>query len=231
MEIKWNQERIVAESLKGLAATGVLLCASPWLIDSLYGNYIVGFGILFLFAAWILANFNRKQDYIALRRWQTQQKAMIAMSLCMLVGAALLIFYESKRPKYDVAAVRGLNYKVPPQLSKRQLKELGAECNTYGNTVCSQAVFAKIVKIDPADFIALANLSMAQTHLGFHKQAIQNFETAIEHGIKDYDVYKSYGDALLASGMKLEAMLAYEISLFKNPRQEALRQKLEDLRN
>lgn len=116
-------------------------------------------------------------------------------------------------PKYEVAVVTEELYRVPPQLSRKQLLSLGAECNTYGNTLCSQAVFAKIVKLDPRDFKSLANLAMAQSHLGNHNQAIANAKTALKNGFESYDLYKFYGHSLWALGNKEDAKIAYKESL------------------
>ncbi len=132
-------------------------------------------------------------------------------------------------PKYRIARVEKTLYNVPPQLSQKQLRELGRECNTYGNTHCSHEVFAKIVRLDPRDYTALANLAMAQSHLGYHKFAIENFERALSQGVKAYDVYRFYGLSLLKSNQKEKAIDAFKTSLQLRPNQELLIKKLKSL--
>ncbi len=227
MQFKWDQFKLSLASV--VALLGIVVGGSPWLTGSLYRNYFVGGGLSLLFISWILANFQKKNELISQGRWKQQTKAMLAMGLCWVMGSALLIYYEQQMPKYEIALVDKELYRVPPQLSKKQLKELGAECNTYGNTLCSQAVFARIVQLDPRDYLSLANLAMAQSHLGFHQQAIHNFERAIKSGVKRYDVFKFYGHSLLALGDKSKAKLAYKASLSKNPNQKSLAEKIEKL--
>lgn len=212
-----------------LAAIGLGFLISPWLMKSLYSNILVAIGLGLLFLAWLVANLLQKQKLKNENRWQDQKKVMLAMSLCVSLGMIMLAYYEWQMPKYKVAITNKELYRVPPQLNKKELRVLGADCNTYGNTLCSHDVFAKIVKIDSRDYFALANLAMAQSHLGFHKFAVINFQRAIAHGIKGYDVYKFYGHSLLATQQPQKAIQAYQLSLEKNPRQESLRQKIQEL--
>ena len=212
-----------------LALLGILFLASPVVLSSLYQNYIMSFGVLLLFTAWIKANFENQQSLIQQNRWENQKKAMFAMTACIVLGLTMLVYYEIQMPKYKVAITNKELYKVPPQLSKKQLIKLGSECNTYGNTLCSHAVFAKIVQIDPRNFIALGNLAMAQSHLGFHEYAIKNFRTAIKNGAKTYDIFKFYGHSLKALKMQGQAIQAYKASLRLNPNQSYLEKRLGEM--
>ena len=212
-----------------LAILGILVLASPVVVSSLYQNYIIASGILLLFIAWVRANFENQQNLIHQNRWETQKKAMLAMTACIGLALTMLVYYEIQMPKYKVAITNKELYKVPPQLSKKQLIKLGSECNTYGNTLCSHAVFAKIVKLDPRNYIALGNLAMAQSHLGFHEYAIENFSTAIKNGARTYDIFKFYGNSLKALDMKEQAVQAYKASLRLNPNQDYLKKRIENL--
>ena len=212
-----------------ISLAGLFLLFSPFYLESLYANYYVAAGTLLLFSSWIVASFINKKRLLAEKRWQQQTKAMIAMSLCLTLGLGMLLFYESQMPKYNVAKINKELYRVPPQLNKKELWALGAECNFEGNTLCSHDVFARIVKKDPRSFKALANLAIAQSHLGFHQFAIKNFQTAISHGAKNFDAYLFLGNSFLALNNKNEALKAYKTSLRKNPNQSQLRKKLSKL--
>ncbi len=229
MDRKGIKDRLRKSAPGIFALAGIVLGSSPWLTGSLYRNSFVGAGIALLFLSWIWASFNDKTKLIEEKRWANQKKAMVAMAACLTVGLGMLAFYEAQMPKYEVAKVNKELYRVPPQLNKRQLRELGAECNTYGNTLCSHDVFAKIVNIDPRDYLALANLAMAQSHLGFHQYAVVNFNKAIQNGVRRYDVYKFYGHSLVATGDLKKAVVAYKASLNKNPNQQSLRKKIREI--
>ncbi len=212
-----------------LAILGIVIGSSPWISDSLYRNIFLGIGLTILFISWVIANLQNKERLIADKRWKDQKRAMTAMAVCVALGLGLLTYYEIQMPKYHVAKIEKELYRVPPQLNKKQLRNLGAECNTYGDTLCSHDVFAKIVNLDPRDYFALANLAMAQTHLGFHKYAVINFKKAINNGVKRYDTYKFYGHSLLATGNKPLAIKAYQASLNINPNQQSLRKKIREI--
>lgn len=218
-------------SLSGvLASCAILIFTYIAFSDSIYQNIFLAAGLSFLFTSWLSANYERKQELIRRNLWELQQKVMIASSLVALLGLTMFGFYESQMPKYQVAGLNQNFYTVPPQLNKKQLYELGAECNTYGNTLCSYGVFAKIVKLDPRDYLALGNLAMAQSHLKFDKYAVENFKTAINNGAGSYDIYKFYGRSLLRLGIKQQAIEAFEKSLSINPNQTALSEKLATLK-
>jgi tetratricopeptide (TPR) repeat protein len=220
----------IKQSAPGLIAlVGVVVGGSPWITGSLYRNGFMGAGLTLLFVSWVVANWQNKIQLIKQNRWHQQKKVMMAMTACMVVGLGLLIFYEIQMPKYKVAITHKELYRVPPQLNNQQLRELGAECNTYGNTLCSHDVFARLVEKDPRDYFALANLAMAQSHLGFHQFAARNFNRAIKHGVQRYDVYKLYGHTLLALKKPQQAREAYRASLDKNPNQPNLRKKIQQL--
>lgn len=208
---------------------GAVLLLSPFFTDTVYQNQIAGTGVFLLFTAWAGASLLDRKKLIEQDRWQQQIKSMIAMSLCMSLAIGMLVYYEIQMPKYRVAITNKELYKVPPQLNRKQLYELGSECNTYGNTLCSHAVFAKIVRLDSRDFIALGNLAMAQSHLGFHEFAKENFETAIKYNARTYDIFKFYGHSLKALGMNQRAIEAYQNSLKLNQRQDDLIKRIEEL--
>ncbi len=209
-----------------LALSGIVIGSGPWLTGSLYRNSFLGAGLTLLFLAWVAANFKNRQRLVASQRWKDQKKVMTAMAACVSVGIGMLTYYEVQMPKYKIAKIEKELYRVPPQLNKAQLRELGAECNTYGDTLCSHDVFAKIVEMDSRDYFALANLAMAQSHLGFHKYAVLNFRKAIQNGVQQYDTYKFYGHSLLATNQPALAAQAYQASLKKNPNQPSLQEKI-----
>lgn len=209
------------------AFAGLLLLIYPFIVSSLYHNLILAVGLLFLFLSWLGANLIKANKLSP--QWKQQKKVMIGLSLGAALGFSMLAYYEIQMPKYKVARIAKELYRVPPQLSKKQLIELGRECNTYGNTLCSHDVFAKIVSLDSRNYKALANLAMAQSHLGFHKYAIINFKRAIKNGVKAYDVYKSYGNSLKVLKYNSSAIQAYKQSLKINPNQDSLHRKIKTL--
>ena len=207
------------------ALAGLATLVYPFIVTSLYQNIIIATGLLCLFFAWLTANLMTAQ------KDPQKKKVMIAMSLCAAVGFSMLAYYEMQMPKYNVARIQKELYRVPPQLSKKQLVELGRECNTYGNTLCSHDVFARIVQMDSRDYKSLANLAMAQSHLGFHKYAVINFERAINNGVKAYDIYKFYGNSLKVLKKYKKAIQAYQSSLKLNPNQDYLVKKINNIQN
>ncbi len=211
---------------QALSLISALFFIYPFVTETLYKNICFATGIFLLFSAWLAANLLKMEDLKDRGRWDEQKKVMYAMLICLSVGAVLLVYYEAKMPKYSIAVTKKELYRVPPQLNKHQLKELGSECNTYGNTLCSHDVFAKIVKMDSRDYRALGNLAMAQTHLGFHKFAIENFKTVIKNKAATYDIYRFLGDALLKLDKPEEALKAYKKSLKMNPKQSSLKTKI-----
>jgi tetratricopeptide (TPR) repeat protein len=214
--------------LSGLFAfLGPAIAAIPFFTKTLYQNYYFAIALILLFVSWLYANWQQRDRLREENRWERQKRVMVGMSLCMVLGLGLLAFYEQGRPKYTVALISEELYRVPPQLNTQQLKKLGAECNTYGNTLCSHDVFAKIVKNNPRDYVALANLAMAQSHLGFHSYAVTNFKKVIDQGLKRYDIYKFYGNSLLKLYKKEKALAAYRASLRLKPNQPSLSRKIE----
>ncbi len=224
-------QRIVhAKTAPALTALiGTAIAVTPWIIDTLYKNFFIAIGISLLCVTWAWANFLKRDELKSQGLWEQQKKVMLGALICLSAGLSLLLFYEAQMPKYSIALTNQYLYTVPPQLSTSELRALGAECNTYGDTLCSHAVFAKIVKQDPRDYFSLANLAMAQSHIGFHEYAIKNFETVLKSGLATYDIYKFYGHSLLATKNKKRAIKAYQFSLKKNPNQQQLRQKVKSL--
>lgn len=212
-----------------LASLGLIVLTLPVLTETIYQNYYLGAGTFILFFVWVLANYQKGYFSKTHKDWLQKRKVLIGMSLCMTLGIVSLSYYEMKMPKYEVALIKKELYRVPSHLSRKQLLEMGADCNTYGNTLCSHDVFAKIVKMDSRDYNSLANLAMAQSHLGFHKEALVNFQRALKNGIATYDIYKFYGHSLLALGHRELARNAYQQSLNLNPKQQVLRDKIEEL--
>ena len=141
----------------------------------------------------------------------------VSIFVSALYGTYLFWVFLDQQPIFYHVAKGKLEFNVAPHLSIKELYALGAECNTYGNTKCSIAVFAKILEKDPGDKMALANLAMAQTHLGDHTSAIKNYRQAIDMGVTTYDVYTFYGDSLNELGEKRMALLYYRKAFDLNP--------------
>lgn len=209
-----------------LLITALPFAIFPFLQMTPYQNHYWATGLCFIYLAWLTANLNQNTSSIDRDR---QQKVRWGSGFVMLVFLFSLGYFESQRPKYQVALPGQIFYQVPPQLSLKQLRELGQDCNTYGNTLCSHDVFAHIVKSDPRDYRSLANLAMAQTHLGFHSLAIHNFVIAIKGGIKTYDSLRFYGESLQKTGQLKRAIQAYKASLEKNPKQTRLLERIRKL--
>jgi tetratricopeptide (TPR) repeat protein len=212
-----------------LVGFAMLFFAYPFLTNTLYQNISFGAGVILMFSAWLAANLLKKEELVESGKWIEQKKVMTAMSACLALGLFMLVYYEAQMPKYNIAMTKKELYRVPPQLNKRQLVELGSECNTYGNTLCSHDVFAKIVKMDPRDYNALGNLAMAQTHLGFHQYAVENFTKVVENGAGTYDIYRFFGDSLMEVGRHQQALQVYKRSLRLNPKQDFLRKKIRNI--
>lgn len=221
-----NTETLRRTIPNGLAIIGLIVAVYGFLGEHIYRNIIISTGIFFMYLAWLEANLQKGLLEMNEEQWREKRKVLFAMSGVVLSGFILLCYYETKIPKYEIAIVDKELYRVPPQLSHSQLMELGKECNTYGNTRCSHDVFARIVKTNPRDYKSLANLAMAQSHLGFHTFAIKNFERVLDKGIRSYDVYKFYGHSLTALDEVSKALSAYKSSLSLNPNQASLRSKI-----
>lgn len=199
-------------------------------VNTLYANYYHAASALLLYFAWLVANSLQGKLNISTITGRKQRVVAIGMALCLIAGSGMLILFEMNNPKYLVPSTTKTLYKVPPMLSKTQLRKLGAECNTYGNTLCSHDVFKKIVQLNPNDFNSLANLAMAQSHLGFHKYAIANFKKSIDNGgIETFDVYKFYGHSLYALKQYKKAQKYYQASLLLNDNQELVKSRLRKL--
>lgn len=212
-----------------LAGFAMVFFAYPFLVETLYQNICFAAGVVLMFSSWLAANLLKKDELVESGKWLEQKKVMTAMSACLALGLFMLVYYEAQMPKYNIAITKKELYRVPPQLNKKQLLELGSECNTYGNTLCSHDVFAKIVKMDPRDYNALGNLAMAQTHLGFHEYAVNNFTKVVENGGGTYDIYRFFGDSLTILGRHEQALQVYKRSLRLNPQQDFLRKKIRKL--
>lgn len=163
-----------------------------------------------------LSNQENKRDYIKscketpkAERSRMRITLTVAIFASALYGTYLFWAYLDQQPIFYHVAKGKLEFNVAPHLSIKELYALGAECNTYGNTKCSLAVFAKILEKDPGDKMALANLAMAQTHLGDHSSAVTNYRRAIDMGVATYDVYAFYADSLNELGRKKMALLYY----------------------
>jgi tetratricopeptide (TPR) repeat protein len=212
-----------------LAAAGITLMMIPVFMETIYQNYYLAAGTLCLFMVWVVANLLKGRFSKKSKEWQQQRKVLIAMSLCVVMGLMSLAYYEMKMPKYEVALIKKTLYPIPAHLSKKQLLEMGAECNTYGNTLCSHDVFARIVKKDSRDYAALANLAIAQSHLGFHQQALVNFKRAIDNGVNTYDTYRFYGQSLESMGQTRMAVQAFKKSLQLNPKQRLVKERIKQI--
>jgi tetratricopeptide (TPR) repeat protein len=215
--------------VRGLSGVAVLLAAYPFLVHTLYQNFFFAGSLLLFFSAWVLTNWQLGRFSKSTLEGERQRRVLLGMVLTLVLGIGSLLLYEIKMPKYEVALINKELYRVPPQLSKKQLIELGTECNTYGNTLCSHDVFAKIVRLDPRDYNALANLAMAQSHLGFHQQAVINFQRAIARGVRTQDVLRFYGKSLKELGHVQEAQKVHQMSLKLNPKHKILKERLAEL--
>lgn len=213
-----------------LALTGCALFIAAFVEGGQYQNIITATGILFLFLAWIEANLQKGLLKMDENEWRERKKVLFAMSAVTISGFAMLFYYEMHVPKYHIAITKKTLYHIPPHLDRHELIELGRDCNTYGNTRCSHDVFARVLKKDPRDYKALANLAMAQTHLGYHKMAIQNFKKALDAGVIAYDIYKFYGHSLKATKNYSAAVVAYKRSLELNPNQNSLKMSIDSLK-
>lgn len=209
---------------------GTLCLIYPFVFETNKLSLFVTIGCCYLLGTWVLANLEKESFNGNEEEWKERKNILVGLGICVVVALSLLFYYEQQMPRMDVAHINTELYKVPPQLSRTQLRDYGAQCNTYGDTKCSLAVFEKLVKLDPRDLKALANLAMAQTHLGYHKQASFNFNSLIQKGFVTYDIFQFYGDTLQAQGHTEEAIKAYEQALMLNPELNETKSKLEKLR-
>ncbi|MCB0377977.1 MAG: tetratricopeptide repeat protein [Bdellovibrionales bacterium] len=208
---------------------GTTCLAIPFFVSTQLFTLYITAGVFGWVLTWVSANLENGSLKGNREQRKERQAMFIGVLLCSVVGLGLITYYEMQMPKYRVALAELGDYKVPPHMDKKELKEMGADCNTYGNTQCSLAVFARIVELDSRDFRALANLAIAQSHMGQHKEAISNFQQAIQRGYVSFDVFQFYGDSLLALGDIKKAKVAYEQALMLNPELIQVKKKLSEL--
>src|SRR5690606_2505196 len=121
---------------------GLLCCIYPFVFETRQISIFITIGCAYFICVWILANLENKSFNGTPEQWKERKNILIGLGLCVVTGLALLFYYEQQIPRYTVAFSDIGDYKVPPQLSRSQLREYGADCNTYGNTQCSLAVFS-----------------------------------------------------------------------------------------
>jgi predicted aspartyl protease len=106
---------------------------------------------------------------------------------------------------------------------------LGLICNTTGRWKCSEEAFAKLLAQDKGNNVALANLAIAQTHLGKYSSAVENFERLTNRAQGTYDTMAAYGRAEEGLGHGDDAIGWYYRSLAVNPRVLDVADRLIDL--
>ena len=144
-------------------------------------------------------------------------KISVVLLLALTAMGSGMYFYYQKDSTFLDVAYKDVNYSLAPNLSVKELYEIGGDCNTYGETKCSLISFLQILKMKPGDTKALANLAMAQSHYGQHDLATINFQKVLDKGYETYDVYFLYGKSLLKSRQTTPALNAFHNALKINP--------------
>lgn len=80
--------------------------------------------------------------------------------------------------------------------TQKDLLELGAICNTIGNYKRSAVYFERVVREDPNNRVALANLAISLVKMQEHKKSKPHFEAYFSLGGNAYDVMYWYGKVL-----------------------------------
>jgi len=163
------------------------------------------------------------QSFLSSKTIYSDQKLGLATrlsvaALCILcvTGGTMYGLFQKNSAFLDVA-FQEVSYKLPPNSSAKDLYAIAGECNSYGKSKCAIAAFLQILKQNPGDTKALANLAMAQSHYGQHKLAVSNFERALDKGYRTYDVYYFYGKSLQKTRYSQMAIDAYQAAIRLNP--------------
>ena len=223
------EEKIINTCAYFCLFLGFIAGIIPFIKNTSMGNLYFALAIMGCVFAWVIANL-AKGSFRNDGDWKERKVLLITVGLCTLVGVSLLSYYEIMVPRTDIKLAGSIEHFIPNNYSKKQLSEMGAECNTYGNTKCSLAVFKRMFEIDPNDKKSFANFAMAQSKLGQHKVAISNLNKAIEMGVATYDVYLFLGESYLNTGKSKEAVEAFEKALELNPSLTETRSKVDALK-
>jgi len=133
-----------------------------------------------------------------------------AALICGVI-VVLIIVYAGFGSKFSTTM------NVDQKLSPRQLYQMGAECNSKGDTDCSIAVFQRVLEMDPKDMTALANLGMAQARADHNEDAVATLKKYFDRGGQAIDAMAYYAQALNNQGRQTEALSWYAQTLAQSP--------------
>lgn len=143
---------------------------------------------------------------------------MGGLATAVMIGSiAILLMVGKKQSEKKQEGVAG-SFQLAPNLSLPELGRLGAECNTARNLECSEAVYTKIIELDPSDTIAIANLAMTKTKLAKHEDAERLYKIFFANSGVAVDVLAYYGETLTALEKHDEALLLYKDFISQYPR-------------
>jgi tetratricopeptide (TPR) repeat protein len=135
-------------------------------------------------------------------------KAILITAVLILALATGIVWLSNSGGKLALKT-----YAVNPSLSVQQLWSQGARCNSNGDMTCSEAVFNRLLELDPSDNGALANLAMAESRLGEHDQALKHFDSYFTHGGRGVDAMFLMAKSLNAVGKKSDSLVLCDRAL------------------
>lgn len=127
--------------------------------------------------------------------WKLGYGLTLAVAILLMIKSPSLDPQPQAHLPTKKTSVKNCKYELD-NLSVSQLFEIGARTNTSGDMICSQAIFKKILELDPHNTTALSNLAMALTNLGQHEDALPLYELYFKFGGQAIDVEFEYGRSL-----------------------------------
>lgn len=137
-------------------------------------------------------------------------KASIAVvGILAVVLFCLFLYGRSKWGKYALdAAYIKLKLSLG-QSTESDEAQLGRICNTFRDDECSVEAYSRLVRRNPNNTIALANLAMAETNTRRFKSAVQHYQAFFNLGGAGRDVMYGYAKTLSALDQTEEAIRWY----------------------
>jgi tetratricopeptide (TPR) repeat protein len=94
----------------------------------------------------------------------------------------------------------------PPHYTTEMYKTAIARCMQAGDMDCAEKNWLQVIRLQPNDGNAYANLGIVRNHRDDHAGAIKAFEKAIDLGEGTYDLFSYYADSLAKVGRTDEAI-------------------------
>ncbi len=146
---------------------------------------------------------------------------VLASTLMAAIGMGALAVHA------DVASM--WRQKFGPPLTSDELRARVASCERDGDLACSQDTLTALLKRQPGDGVARAQLGLVMHHRDDDAHAVVEFKRAIDGGEGTYDLFAWYADSLARLGRDVEAIDWYYKSLAIVPKLVDVRGKLAKL--